>query len=112
MKRIKINGKILKVEVVTSQEKQHLGLSGRKKLCSNCGMLFEFETASFKTFTMRGMNFPLDMVWVNGNEIVNISEKVLTDVMHIKSEKEVDKVLELPSGTCERNSIKIGDKIE
>lgn len=111
IKKIRINETIIWAETVASEEKQHLGLIGRKKFCSNCGMIFEFENPGLHTFTMRGMNFPLDIVWINGNKIVDISKNVPVDTRTISPGKKVDRVLEIPSGTCEIKSIKIGDQI-
>ncbi len=42
IKAVSINGQKFKVEVVKNSLKISKGLGGRKSLCNNCGMLFEF----------------------------------------------------------------------
>jgi uncharacterized membrane protein (UPF0127 family) len=48
-----------------SEAARRQGLSGRESLCSECAMLFEFESAGRHGFWMRGMKFPLDIVWLD-----------------------------------------------
>ena len=72
---ISAKGVILKVEIANTQEKQMKGLSGRKALDKNEAMLFIFEKNGIYPFWMKGMLFPLDIIWLNQNkEIIFISE--------------------------------------
>jgi PBP1b-binding outer membrane lipoprotein LpoB len=56
-KTLKINGQEIKVEIADTPELQYQGLSFKKSLCADCGMLFIFKERSEKTFVMRNMNF-------------------------------------------------------
>jgi len=109
----KINNKILKVEVVQTRPDLLKGLSGRKDLCEDCGMLFNFPDYQTREFWMKDMNFPLDIIWLNDGEIVKISASVpiLTDnqITTVNSDTPVNRVLEVNSGWAQKNGVKAGD---
>ncbi len=54
---------------VTSQERSD-GLSGRPGLERGKGMLFIYAGDSTPSFWMRGMLFPLDIVWIDTEGVV------------------------------------------
>jgi len=116
MKELKINGQIINVEIADTIEKQEKGLSGRQSLPENQGMLFVFATSDYYSFWMKDMKFGLDFIWINGNEIMEVTRKVKPeDYQPPKSlvpENKVDKVLEINAGTVEKAGIKAGDIVE
>ena len=118
---IKINETIFEVEVADTILGRAKGLSGRKTLEENKGMLFLFKEPSKQSFWMAGMNFPLDIIWISGNEIVDISKNIQPPSVSWRSGElpaivspsmEVDKVLEIPAGSADKFDIKAGDKLE
>ncbi len=65
------------VEVVETPESRAQGLSGRESLADGTGMLFVFKKEGVRSFWMKEMNFPLDMVWIDAAcTVVHISEDV------------------------------------
>ncbi|MBU2052024.1 DUF192 domain-containing protein, partial [Patescibacteria group bacterium] len=86
--------------------------SGRQQLAANAGMLFEFNQTGHHPFWMKGMNFPLDFIWISGDEVVAVTEAVPVTQMEIKPPQPIDKVLEVNSGFVARYKIKVGDKLE
>jgi len=121
LKRPKVSiGKVdIFVEIADTPEKQVKGLAGRKSLKENEGMLFLFPEEGYKTFWMKGMLIPIDIIWINKDQIVHIDENVLppnTDTPNHKlnlftSPYPVDKVLEVHTGFSQKNGIKVGDKV-
>lgn len=115
---IKINGAEIKVEVAKTSAEYYQGLSGRDDLCQNCGMLFVFADKTERTFVMRGMLFPIDIIWIDGEKIVKIDKDLPPPVSNsgdggeYKSGQPVNYVLEVKSGFCRENKVKIGDKAE
>lgn len=110
---ISIGGRNFRVELAKSPAERYRGLSGRESLQRDEGMLFVFEKSGQYPFTMRGMLFSLDFIFVNEDKVVSIIEKVKTNTKEpIVSKENFDKVLEVNAGTCEHYSIKIGDKIK
>ena len=57
----------LQVEAVYTQAAQQQGLSGRKYLENNTGMLFVFPKEDYYAFWMKDMLFPIDIIWMDKN---------------------------------------------
>jgi uncharacterized membrane protein (UPF0127 family) len=116
LKTIKINDTKINIEEAKTPAEKSQGLSDRSSLPANQGMLFYFDTLGNYSFWMKGMNFPLDFIWISGNEIVEINEDIKpSDYQPPKSlipKNEVDKVLEVNAGFSKKNNIKIGDKVQ
>ncbi len=111
-----INGHKFYVEVASTTEKQILGLSNRKSMPQDDGMLFVFSSPGIYPFWMNKMLFALDFVWINGDKIVDITEQIPPPLngnptITISPHFEVDKVLEINAGQIKENGIKIGQKI-
>jgi len=115
-KQIKINDKIITVEVASSLYSQYLGLSNRTSLCSDCGMLFIFPEKQKGDFVMRDMNFSLDLIFINDNKIVAIYDKLVPEgskpINSYRSIEPIDMALELAGGYSQQNNIQVGDQIE
>jgi len=110
---IKIKDNTFKTEIVESKSKKEKGLGGRKRLCIDCSMLFVFPKHDRWGFWMKGMNFDLDIIWIDGNKIIKIEKNVSKELKdEIYSELPADKVLELNSGTADKKGIEIGDIVK
>lgn len=112
---IRIAGKEIKVEIADSEEKRNKGLSGRKKLGENDGMLFIFEITAQYSFWMKDMRFPLDIIWIDENKkIVAISENISPDTYpaSFSPSDPVKYVLEVNAGWAEKNGVEAGNFIE
>ena len=109
-KVVTINDTDFIVDVVRSLPQQIQGLSGRQALELHRGMLFEYNDAKVRDFWMKGMNFPIDIVWIQHGRIVGYEEDVLppeegeldTHLSRYSSEFPVDLVLELQAGAVTR----------
>ena len=99
---------------VTSLEKEK-GLGYRKTLAPKHGMLFVYDHKELYPFWMKGMNFPLDFIWLDGNKIVDITKNVQPADglnMHVvKPLFPVDKILEVNAGEVEAYNIQVGDTV-
>jgi uncharacterized protein len=109
----------LHVEVVTTLESFRLGLGGRDEIGSD-GMLFVFSSRRVASFWMKDMKFGLDMIWIDGDEVVEITKNIPPPNRALP-EKElelylpkspVDKVLEVPARDSDRLKIEVGDKVK
>lgn len=116
---ITINDKALNVLVADNSKNWEKGLGGRKNLGKYDGMLFVFPEIKQHVFVMRGMEFPIDIVWFKNGRIVDIApnlpiepEKVEDDFVLYPARDDSDRVLELPAGSAEKFNFKIGDKLE
>lgn len=106
----------LNLDVATSVEKQWLGLSHRESLQKDSGMLFVFPNKQVRTFVMRNMLIPLDIIWIEDNRILSCSENLPPEGADYKerysSRLPVNYVLEVNAGFCLENKVKAGDKVE
>lgn len=113
--KVVINDKIVNVEIADTAEKHYKGLSNRENLCDDCGMFFVFPDKKERTFVMRNMNFPLDIIWIDGDKIIKIDKNLMPEKENpqniYNSGAPVNYVLEVNSGFCNGNNIKTGDKI-
>lgn len=113
---VRINDKEIKVDLAKTSLEQYTGLSGRGNLCPDCGMLFIFGDKEEKTFVMRNMMFPLDIIWINDEEIVKIDKNLqpekFLNLTEYKNEEPVNYVLEVNAGFCQENNIKEGSIVE
>jgi len=118
-KTIIINGNPIQVEIADNDALRTQGLSGRKSLATNSGMLFIYPKAGIYAFWMKEMQFPLDFIWINGDTVADLMKDVpaqetndLLTLPNYQSNTPVDKALELNAGSIARLNIKIGDKIK
>lgn len=120
LKEVEIGtGVKVKVEIADTTAERKKGLSGRKSLEEDHGMLFSFEGKELTPgFWMKDMLFPLDIIWIKGDEIVKIDKNVA-----IPGKKEttfklyyppvsVNYVLEVNAGFSDKNKIKVGDTVK
>ena len=109
-----INDQILSVEIADQPALQAQGLSGRKSLALDQGMLFIFPEKEIQTFWMKDMHFDIDLLWIVDDQIIAWEKEmsaVETTEQLVTSPQPVDKVLELSAKSIERLDIAIGDKI-
>lgn len=115
-KTIDINGQTWTVELADTMEKQTTGLSGRDSLTPMTGLYFTFSQAEERTFWMKNMKFPIDIIWIKGDEIVRVDYDALpegNDPQNFYMSKEaVDRVLEINNGEAMKYNIKAGDKVK
>jgi uncharacterized membrane protein (UPF0127 family) len=112
---ITINGRRIAVEIADEPAEYIQGLSYRQSLGADSGMLFIFPEKQVRRFWMKNMNFPIDIVWIEDDRIVNITPALAPEgsapANTYSSDLPVDHVLEVNSGFAEKNKFKIGDKV-
>lgn len=117
--KVLINGTAVFAEVARSPEKRERGLSGRTELGSENGMLFVFDTYAEHAFWMKQMKFPIDIIWISGNRVVDIEENVPppasgtpeSALMVYRPDAPANLALEVEAGFAEANGIRIGSEV-
>lgn len=108
---VKIGGEEYTLEIAATNATRALGLGGRDQLCTRCGMLFIFDAPARQSFWMRGMRFPLDIVWLSGDTIVHIERQVSQESEAVyRPEAVADRVLELNAGTTD--TLEVGRRVQ
>lgn len=106
------------VELALTGEQQAQGLSGRAELAAGAGMLFVWNQESRRSFWMPDMNFPLDMVWLNGDcAVTHITHNAPPQApgqsqadLPRYTVDQVQYVLEINAGEAALHGIKVGDQ--
>lgn len=110
-----VKQRLINIEIAENEREQYRGLSNRDSLCPDCGMYFIFPDKNKLEFVMRDMKFPLDIIFINDNKIINIAENLTPEGSETKniysSLGVVNRVLEVNAGYCQKYGIKAGDLI-
>lgn len=117
-----VKGTVLAIEFANTEETRRQGLSGRKELAENNGMLFDFRNTGQTRpgFWMKDMQFDLDMIWIQDSRVVEITKNVpkpnpgtvLSNLPTYAPSTNIDMVLEVNAGWTDRHAIKTGDAIQ
>jgi|GEM_PF-651079 len=105
-------------EIADTGDLRSRGLSFRDGLKSGHGMIFIFDDASPRSFWMRGMRFCLDIIWIEGDQIVGAAENACPepgvseqDLARYRSPEPVSYVLEMPAGWLDEHGYRPGTPV-
>lgn len=114
-----IGNEKISLELADTEKKREIGLSTKRSLSANEGMLFVFPTADYPTFWMKGMSFPIDIIFLNQEKVVTIyrnvpapKAKTETPTTTYAPTQPSNRVIELKAGRADELKIKIGDSIK
>jgi uncharacterized membrane protein (UPF0127 family) len=68
---VTINNHTINIELARTEDERRRGLSGREFLAKDTGLLFFFPTKDYHPFWNYQMKFPIDVVWIDNNFIVD-----------------------------------------
>jgi uncharacterized membrane protein (UPF0127 family) len=104
------------VEMAVTSAEQSRGLGYRDGLAWGSGMYFPYERPGFYTFWMKGMRFPIDIVWIRDGRIVDLHQDVPFEPggngPTLRPRQIVDAVLEVPAGYAAASGWRIGDRVK
>ena len=110
---IKAGGKDLKVEVANTPEKREAGLSFRKSIPPDQGMLFVYPEDEYQSFWMKNTYVPLSIAYIRSDGWISQIEDMAPETLTThRSKIRVKYVLEVPQGWFQRNGVKVGDTAE
>ncbi len=105
----------LSVELATTPKQWEVGLSTHTTLPDNTGMYFIFPVAHIPLFWMKDMDFPIDIIWLRDDQIVdftlNAPVPTSTNYPTYSPKVPVNRVLEVPAGFVSSHELKMGDSI-
>ncbi len=114
-KTLSLNGQKISLELALTDQQQVQGLSSRPSLCQTCGMLFVFDKPQNQKFWMKDMNFPLDLIWLNDNKIVQLDKNLPPEGAMPKnfypSRQLITDVLEVNAGFIDKYQLQIGQSL-
>ncbi|MDH4225305.1 MAG: DUF192 domain-containing protein, partial [Deltaproteobacteria bacterium] len=71
-----LKGKTFQVQLADTPALHTRGLGGHKPLKAGEGMLFVYGQPSRYTFWMKGMGFPIDIIWIQNHTVVYIAHSI------------------------------------
>lgn len=113
-----INNHILKLEIAKTSREKGTGLSARKTLEKDFGMLFLFEKPGYYPFWMKNMKFSIDIIFIRYGRIVTIHKNVKPPIypnenpLIYNSSEPADAVLEINAGLSEKHNFKEADTVK
>lgn len=111
--QLKIGNAEIKLERLETAAEQERGLSYRQSLPEDGGVLFVYQDDNAPSFWMKGMNFPLDIIWLDRNLTVVGFEKNVSPSTYPRTfspPAPIRYVLEVNAGFVDKHQLKIGDK--
>ena len=111
---IKIKDAEVAIEIADTPALREKGLSGREELGENEGMLFVFDSSSPRSFWMKDMHFPIDIIWIGEDKkVAGVSANISPNTFpqSFSSPVPVPYVLEVSAGWTERHGITPGDQM-
>lgn len=119
-KYIQIGANRFEVILAKTQEQRRVGLSKHKSLPQDTAMLFVFEEENVRTaFWMKGMKFPIDIIWINEGKVsqiesnVGVAEEGVADsaIPYYVANEPFDFVVEVNAGVADKHGVKTGDSV-
>lgn len=116
--RVAIGGVEVRLLVADTPSHRFKGWSDRSDMGEWEGMLFVFSDRGEHAMVMRDMRFPLDIVWLDKETIVDIATSVQPEIG--KDEAELTRyvarvpstlVLELPAGFVRDHPLRLGERV-
>jgi len=102
---------MVSARVADTPAARYKGLSGTSSLANGSGMWFVFDGEANRTFVMRDMNYPLDLVFVGANGRITAVFHAPTEPPPYHAYKARAKwVLEVPEGWTTAHGVSVGDE--
>ena len=115
---VSINNIYFRAEVAKTDEQKEKGLAKYQKIENDFVMVFPFNTPDYYTFWMKDMKFPIDIIYVRQNKIVDIFPNVKAPINAddalpiIRPKEKADTVLEINAGLSNRYKFKKDNLIQ
>ncbi len=108
---LRVGGSAYRLEIAETSRSRARGLSGRKALASDAGMLFVYQTTGRHTFWMKDMSFAIDIVWMDERWcVVEVASRVRPDSYPARFGRNTSSryAVELPAGAADAHGVAVG----
>jgi uncharacterized membrane protein (UPF0127 family) len=112
--QVKVSGKTFDVELPKNPEAFAKGLAGRPCITDTEGMLFSFKQPGQYPFWMKGMKFPIDIIWIGADHrvtAVEVNESPSTYPDKFVNQKPAQYVLEIKANLSRQLKVEIGSPV-
>jgi len=101
---------VLEMVVADTARERYEGLSGTTDLPAD-GMVFRYASVGARAYVMRGMNYPIDIVFVADGEVTAVHHAVVEDAPLTRYRGRADCVLELPYNWTVDRGVSAGTEV-
>jgi uncharacterized membrane protein (UPF0127 family) len=112
--QVKVNGKTFDVELPKNPDAFDKGLGGRPCITDSEGMFFRFKQPGQYPFWMKGMKFPIDIIWISaGHKVaaIEVDEAPSTYPDKFVNQRPAQYVLEIKANLSKQLNINIGTPV-
>lgn len=111
-----INNHLFSLYLARTTQEREVGLAKFNKIGKDQAMLFLFQRADYYSFWMKNMRFPIDIIFIDNNRIVDIFKNVpviKNGKLPIYTTKtKADKVLEINAGLSDKDHFEINNVVK
>lgn len=107
-------GSAINAQVAMTQAEREKGLSGRKCIGAQTGMLFIFDKPGNYAFWMKDMRFPIDIIWLSDTKkVVQLDSSVQPNSYpnSLLPAYPAKYVLEMAAGQAAKDNISFGSQL-
>ena len=109
--KLSIGTHVISTELATTDSSREHGLMHRRKLCTNCGMLFIFPVEDRWAFWSKNTPLALSVAFIDNNGVIISISDMSPDSLDIyTSPQNVAYALEMPRGWFSQHKIKNGER--
>lgn len=116
---VQVDKATVEATVAATEASRRQGLAGTQPLGEKNGMLFIFSESNLHPFWMKGVTYPIDIIWIENDTVSEVLPNVPPAAAGVPDEAlpkyqpafPVSKVLEVASGWAARNGIQPGDPV-
>lgn len=113
---LRMSGRTYALEVARTPSQQEKGLGGRPSMPNDQGMLFTYNMSGRYCYWMEGMQFPLDIMWLDSDKRIIKIEQDLSPASYPKSYcpagSNASYVIELNAGQATATHMHMGQQLE
>jgi uncharacterized membrane protein (UPF0127 family) len=114
--KLHVAGRTYQLDVATTEMQQEKGLGDRDTMPINHGMLFTYKTPGRYCYWMKGMRFPLDIIWFNAQKrVVKIEQNLQPNTYpktYCPADKNIQYVIELNAGQAAEAHLQLDQQVK
>ncbi len=112
-RRLTVDDTTYNLEIASASADQERGLSGRRGLPVDAGMLFEHTTVAERCIWMKDMQFAIDIVWTDTEKrIIKVMADVRPDTYPQAFCADAQYVIELKAGEAAQRQLRPGQVLQ
>lgn len=116
---VRIDRSRIDATVAASVAAREKGLAGSEPLSENRGLLFTSSRSEIPTIFMRGVNYPIDIVWITAGTVSEVTPDVPPQpgvaedqLTRYRPSGPADQVLETQAGWAAQHNVQPGDPVK